>query len=36
VEEICKSCGREIKGIKENRIKSIAPRIEHYVFDLGF
>jgi tRNA wybutosine-synthesizing protein 2 len=36
VEEICSSCGREIKGIKENRIKSIAPHIEHYVFDLSF
>ena len=36
VEEICSSCGREIRAIRENRIKSIAPRVEHYVFDLRF
>jgi len=36
VESVCSSCGREIRAIGENRIKSIAPRVEHYVFDLSF
>jgi tRNA wybutosine-synthesizing protein 2 len=36
IDSICKECGREIKEMRENRIKSIAPHIEHYVFDLVF
>lgn len=36
IDSICKEHGREIREIRENRIKSIAPHIEHYVFDLIF
>jgi tRNA wybutosine-synthesizing protein 2 len=36
VKSICEGCGRDIRAIRENRIKSIAPRVEHYVFDLSF
>jgi tRNA wybutosine-synthesizing protein 2 len=36
VESVWSICGSEIKDFRENRIKSIAPHIEHYVFDLSF
>jgi len=36
VKSICRDNGRELREIRENRIKSIAPCIEHYVFDLIF
>jgi len=36
VKSVCEGCGRDIRAITENRIKSIAPRVEHYVFDLSF